>query len=108
MRITKITVHDVTRGDPHRRVKPRVYFFVNGETTMENLEKRYSRPYKEYLRLLPDVWDHLDVKAPEKLKVRWSQNAGCSCGCSPGFVINGWGGSREPQGDFRRYRMIFG
>jgi len=26
---------------------------------------------------------------PADTKVRWSQYAGCSCPCSPGFVVDG-------------------
>jgi len=31
----------------------------------------------------------------EDVKASWSQKAGCSCGCSPGFVLRGPGVARK-------------
>lgn len=71
--------------------KPRVYFF-HDESILENLENRRSRPYNEYRKLMPEVLkkanknpDFADI--PENTKAAWSQKAGCSCGCSPGFIL---------------------
>lgn len=73
--------------------KPRVYFFVD-ETILENLQNRRSRPYNEYRKLIPQVLKKANKqqdkelpKFPENTKACWSQKAGCSCGCSPGFIL---------------------
>lgn len=29
------------------------------------------------------------IEAPDTAKYRWSRKAGCACGCSPGFVVEG-------------------
>lgn len=69
----------------------KIYIFPEGESIFENLENRRSRPSTTYKKevlplLLEDVKKeglNLDGK-----KISWSQKAGCSCGCSPGFIIN--------------------
>lgn len=38
-------------------------------------------------RLVPILAEYLDVE-PSELKIRWSAKAGCSCGCSPGWIID--------------------
>lgn len=60
----------------------RIYVWPKGESILENLENRHSRPRvewkREILRLFPELVG----------KLRWSQYAGCSCPCSPGFIVN--------------------
>lgn len=69
--------------------KPRIYVFTKGETILENLQNRRDRPYTAYRKeVLPTVFAQLGV-APDT-KVRWSQYAGCSCPCSPGFIVEGY------------------
>jgi hypothetical protein len=46
---------------------------------------RRSRPYREYGKLLPEVFKQLNMEYSES---RWSQKVGCDCGCSPGFILN--------------------
>ena len=53
---------------------------------------RNARPHVEYRKLLRDVCEELDLDY-DHLKFRWSQKAGCSCPCSPGFIISGNSGS---------------
>jgi hypothetical protein len=72
--------------------KMRIYFDIKGETLMENLENRRCRPYNEYKKLLPQVIKELQnqgLNITGNEKIYWSQKAGCSCGCSPGFVLEG-------------------
>lgn len=61
----------------------RLFVSVEGENVLEHLRNRFDRPVAEYKRLLAPILQSLGVK-----KVRWSQKAGCSCGCSPGFVLD--------------------
>lgn len=68
-----------------RASRPRIYFFPEGETIWENLLNRHDRPHKVYREFLPEVLRSLGL--PEDAKVSWSQKAGCSCGCSPAFIV---------------------
>jgi hypothetical protein len=68
----------------------RIYFFHEKETILEGFfYGRDNRPQKEYRKLLPEVFKRMDK---EPMEVKWSQNAGCSCGCSPGFIVKGMRG----------------
>jgi len=73
------------RGSISRRsyyANSRAYVFTEGETILENLEGRRRRPVKAFKAILLQAHPELEGK------VRWSQTAGCGCGCSPGFIIN--------------------
>jgi hypothetical protein len=83
MKIVKIKVRDGKIGS-----KSRLYFFVE-ETILENLQKRHCRPYSEYRQLIPKIFKKL--KIPINTKAKWSQKAGCNCGCSPGFILDHYG-----------------
>ena len=72
---------DMEFRECQRGAKSRLYVDVN-ENVLENLENRFNRPVSEYRRLLKPVFKAMGVKA------RWSQKAGCSCGCSPGFILD--------------------
>ena len=77
------------RGDkPQRRT--RVYVDTsNGDGTIdifEDLTNRTRRPYKIWQLRVVDVLARLGFVTG---KLRWSQYAGCSCPCSPGFIIEG-------------------
>jgi len=75
------------RGWREYNAKVRIYFNFN-ETILENLEQRRLRPYAELKkRYVPHILNAM--KLPADTEVRWSQKAGCQCGCSPGFIIEG-------------------
>lgn len=63
---------------------PRMYVGVSDETLFDNLANRKRRPYNVYKTLLhsSDVKRVLNVG-----NLQWSQYAGCSCPCSPGFIL---------------------
>jgi hypothetical protein len=66
----------------------RVYFFPEGEDATTNLVNNLedSRPHDLYSSdLMPKVLAAIGV--PVESSFRWDQFAGCSCGCSPGFII---------------------
>jgi hypothetical protein len=67
--------------------KTRVFLFPKGETILEQFTVgRHTRPYTQYRKeVLPIVLKRLGL--PKGTKVSWSQRAGCSCPCSPGFII---------------------
>ena len=79
MKIKRVKVKDSSSW------KSRVYFFPS-ESIMENLEKRRSRPYNEYRKLLPQVFKKAGIAV--NTKAAWRQSAGCACGCSPGFILD--------------------
>jgi hypothetical protein len=81
MKVRKVRVQE---DDAWR--KPRVYFSIKSESLFENLENRWSRPYKGYRTLLPEVFKKADI--PQGTKASWRQTAGCSCGCSPAFILD--------------------
>lgn len=64
---------------------PRMYVSVADETILDNLANRKRRPYNVYKTLIhsSDLKNVIDIS-----KLSWSQSAGCSCPCSPGFVLN--------------------
>ena len=84
MKATKIDIREKWSG------KNRVYIFPKGESLLENLMNRKGRPYNEYRKhVMPDVLEAMGL--PRHTKVKWSQYAGCSCPCSPGFIVPGYG-----------------
>lgn len=92
--IVEITRRDHEKGDydednfaPARPHNARVYFWPEGETFLENFfVGRRTRPVGALKKLLPEVFKQQGL--PEH-PAEWSQYAGCTCGCSPGFVVTG-------------------
>jgi len=66
----------------------RVYIWPNEkETVVEQMVNRRCRPHQQWRRdVMPKVIQEL--KLPFDTKYRWSQFAGCSCPCSPGFILD--------------------
>ena len=81
------------KGEPYRDSN-KAYIWASGESVMENLMNRYSRPHKFYQKeVLPLVLAEVKEKYPDyqlSLDVKdwgWRQKCGCKmCGCSPGFI----------------------
>lgn len=71
----------------------RCHFFPVGESVIENMLNRYNRPKELYRQYIPQVIqavkDRCKLPVAPELTFRWSQKAGCSCGCSPGFIVDG-------------------
>lgn len=62
----------------------RIYVSEHGETVYDDLQNRFGRPVNSYRIAVKEALELIDVEDP---KMRWSQKAGCSCGCSPGFIL---------------------
>ena len=100
MKIKKMDVRPWNRrsGEPFAS-KPKIYIFIENETILENLENRHNRPATVYKKeILPQVMEKLKNSNPDiynkfkNSKIGWRQNCGCSCPCSPGFVVvDAWG-----------------
>lgn len=89
----KITELDVRPAE--KAEKNRMYIFIDNEKIMDNLMNRFSRPSDFYKKeVIPLVLEKLKKKNPDVYKKvkdakwTWNQYAGCSCGCSPGFIGN--------------------
>lgn len=65
--------------------KTRLFIFPEGESVWANLANRRERPADLYRQLLPAIYEQAGI--PAGTKARWSQKAGCSCPCSPGFIL---------------------
>ena len=90
LKLGNVSLHPHGYKDRYKVIKPRLYFFfISGENVIENFFNRHDRPYNEYRKLIPDVMKKIGAN-PGHLSWKWSQKAGCSCGCSPGFIIDGW------------------
>ena len=64
------------------------------ETTVEQLFARRERPYIVWRKtVIPHVLR--DLGLPSDTRVRWSQYAGCTCPCSPAFIIEGTDGYKN-------------
>lgn len=72
-----------------RRVKSRVYVWPQGESLIDNLVNRRSRPINDFRSAAYRALSGMGVDLT-KVDMKWSQKAGCGCGCSPGFVIDGF------------------
>jgi hypothetical protein len=47
---------------------------------------RWNKPHGFYKQVvMPSVLKRMGL--PDTTEVKWSQSAGCSCGCSPAFVV---------------------
>lgn len=80
--------YDRTARNPEAtfNARARVYFFHEGENMLQNLCNRNARPSTLYKTWLPDIAEQMGL--PRTTKFRWSQKAGCQCGCSPGFICD--------------------
>lgn len=73
-------------GNHPYRAYGRVYVWEHNETVLQNLFNRRSRPCREYRPIVLEVLkERYGITDPTKVK--WSQKAGCACGCSPGFIV---------------------
>ncbi len=73
--ITHVTVRPTKK---ERRTK--VFLFCDSDLDSKTLIKKFKN-------CLPCILKEVGI--PENTKASWSQKAGCSCGCSPGFILKG-------------------
>lgn len=69
--------------------KSKIYIWPEGESLLDNLINRDSRPLKAYRAVMEKALDSLGISR-DGLEIKWSRKAGCGCGCSPGFIVDGW------------------
>ena len=76
----------LVKNHGRRSNKNRIYIFNSGETIIENLVERHYRPVEFYKQV---IIPHLIAQGflNKDSDIKWSQKAGCSCPCSPGFIV---------------------
>ena len=94
MQIEKIEI--IEAKDYNERRKPsKMFIDIKDESVMKHLENRHFRPYTTYKKeIIPEAIKKLKEEKDVDLlncKFSWNQYAGCSCGCSPGFIIKNFG-----------------
>lgn len=62
--------------------RSRVHVFTQGESILSNILMRRNRPSGLYRDIVLNQYPDLEGR------IKWSQTAGCSCGCSPGFIVD--------------------
>jgi len=68
------------------RPKSRIYCWFENDSVLDHLVRRRNMPTKLLRQIIPSVFEKLDIDP--KMSFRWSQKAGCKCGCSPGFILS--------------------
>ena len=79
--------------------KAMVFVWPKGETVLDNLQNRRSRPSSEWKKIIHDTVAIKLESDPNKMKLLWDQKLGCDCGCSPGFAVYGF--TDKKSNDYR-------
>ena len=100
MKVTNIKVIE-RENDNWKNYKkaPRIHVFVTKETIFDNLSNRHVRPHTLYKKVAVQPALIAMGFDPADCIVKWSQTAGCSCRCSPGFLISSKSGKYLPRID---------
>ena len=93
--IKELKVHEADEKKPrnsrihvfHKGVGPESLFGIANRA-------RWNHPADLYRQVVvPEALKALNL--PLSTPIRWSQKAGCSCGCSPGFIVSDNEGHKE-------------
>jgi predicted transcriptional regulator len=79
----KLNTNVRTRKWNEKADKGRIYISIEDESVLENLENRRNRPIKLWRAYATAALAELGYT---DIQLNWSQYAGCTCACSPGFV----------------------
>lgn len=84
-------VQETRKGLRDFRKTPRIYIWVKNYNPIHDIGtgERYNKPYRDIRPMLPEILTKLGIN-PDGLKFRWSRYAGCTCPCSPGFIVSGY------------------
>lgn len=84
----KISVSIDRNKEDEKQERSIIYFDITSPVVFAEIQQK-KEPYHKVFRkeVLPTVLQK--AKLPLDTKVVWSDKAGCSCGCSPGFLITG-------------------
>lgn len=67
--------------------KARIYFGLDGWSILDNLFNRGNEPHAIVKPFIVPMALEAMGMAPDT-KATWNRKAGCSCGCSPAFVVD--------------------
>ena len=69
--------------------KPKLHIFIKDWNVLEDLQGgRWNKPHNAFKQqVLSDALKQAGLN-PEIITATWNQKAGCSCGCSPGFILS--------------------
>lgn len=70
-----------------RNGKAQLRVHMKGESVWDNLMNRRNRPTKIWKMVGEAAMASLGMEEELYDKMFWSQTAGCSCGCSPAFIM---------------------
>lgn len=70
-----------------RKNRSRVYIWIDDEGTVENLVNRVNRPVALWKKIALAGLREFGLTIESIGGLQWSQYAGCSCACSPGFIV---------------------
>lgn len=104
MKVTRVLVRDRAKhpeiyGTQHavQTAKTRLYVSRSPKLSAEITGDDFEAFYKAWPKLareqvVPEALRQAGMEYALQHPVRWSRKAGCSCGCSPGFVLEGSNG----------------
>jgi hypothetical protein len=77
------------KGGTYRERNSKSHLSVSmlGESVWDNLMNRRNRPTKIWKMVAETALASLGMEEELFAKMYWSQKAGCSCGCSPAFIM---------------------
>lgn len=101
VKIGEVSVHENHQEKYARRKRyrrPRIHPWIKNYNPILDITEgeRYNKPHQDIRPHLKEILAEAIRQAPEGVfrmdgeqepKFRWSQYAGCSCPCSPGFII---------------------
>lgn len=70
--------------------KTRIFVFYKDETVRQLFERRFKRPVDGWREIAAGAANMCGLSTKGRTiaeAVSWSRKAGCSCGCSPGFIL---------------------
>jgi hypothetical protein len=68
--------------------KPRMYVWADETFDIrEDLMNRTRRPYTQWKKIIKPMFATYLPQVNLERQFMWSQKAGCSCPCSPGFIL---------------------
>lgn len=92
MKITIVPKSPTRQRGPR---KVRLYIWPDNESIIDQLYARHHRPHDQWKKLIPSILEKLPMPAhmtmyliDPRTPAKWSQKAGCSCPCSPGFILD--------------------
>lgn len=83
------TIQVWRKGGTYReqRGKSHLSVYMKGESIWDNLMNRRNRPTKIWKMVGETACASLGMEEELFAKMYWNQKAGCSCGCSPAFIM---------------------